>query len=419
MLFFESLYALLLDLQLYMCKKRILFINESLACAGGEKSLLNLLHCINYNKFEVDLQLFQYGNPWEKLIPGEVCILPQLPYDKFISLGPIQRVFYSILHNKYKWLLASIKYSLSLRKRKDIYNIEKSVLYWKYQADCYDKIDKEYDYIVAYAQGIPTFYVADKAPTNAKTLAWINVTYEPKPDLKPFIEAKYKNFNVINCVSETIRDLEESCFPSFKGRTTVLMDILNSNLIHKLSDEPTDITKDTNVLTIVTLGRLTHQKGYDIAIDAAKRLRDRGRRFKWYILGVGPLHDEIASSISRADLDDQVILLGLKPNPYPYLKLADIYVQPSRHEGYGIAIAEARCMNIPIVATNFNCVGVQLTNELNGLVVDMNGNSLSDGIMRLYQDKQLYTTIQSNLKQEQKGTTAIVNQFYNVLSNLV
>lgn len=396
-------------------KKRILFVNESLACAGGEKSLLNLLKALDYDKYEVDLQLFRYGCPWDKYIDDRVNVLPPLPYTEFSKKSLSKAIFFAFRHAKFRWLIARLKFSFNLRFKGPLYNIGKSCIYWKCLSKCYDKIKDNYDYVIAYAQGIPTFYVADKANANSRKITWINVTYTPDGEFKNFIEQKYSKIDCINAVTEDLKDIEAKHWPSIKEKLVVFRDLINPVTITQLASEQITIKKTPKVLTLVTLGRLTAQKGYDITIEAAYDLKSRGVNFIWYILGVGPLEKTLKKLVVESGLDANIKFLGVKDNPYPYLKLADIYVQTSKHEGFGIAIAEARILNIPVVATRFNTVFMQMINEKNGLVVDLDGKSVADAIIRLHEDKKLYSEIVDYLKNEPKGNLENIPQFYDIL----
>ena len=88
----------------------------------------------------------------------------------------------------------------------------------------------------------------------------------------------------------------------------------------------------------------------------------------------------------------------------------------SRLEGFGLAIAEARLLNIPVVATRFNTVYMQMVDEKNGLVTDLDGKSVAEGIIRLAKDKQLYQSIVEYLHHEPKGNLETIPQFYDLLA---
>lgn len=397
-------------------KKTILFINESLACAGGEKSLLNLLSTLDYEKYDVSLQLFKYGCSWDKYIDPRVNILPPIPYTEFTDLSLSKAILFAIRHNRFNWLFSRLRYSISLRLKKNLLNIPKSCLYWKAQHSCFGKINYNYDYIIAYAQGIPTFFVADKAPISSKKIAWINATYLPEKRLKPFIEKKYNEIDTVVAVSEGIKEIEANHFPSFNSKLACFRDLINPDTIQTLSKEDINLKKDTNRLTIITLGRLSSGKGYDIAIDAADYLKSKQIPFIWYILGVGELEEELKQEVSKRKLTEYIKFLGVKENPYPYLKMADIYVQTSRYEGFGLAIAEARILNIPVVTTRFNNVFMQMIEGENGLTTDLYGESVGDAIIKLYRDHDLYHHIKTYLEKEKKGNLESIKDFYEVIN---
>jgi len=172
---------------------------------------------------------------------------------------------------------------------------------------------------------------------------------------------------------------------------------------------------DFDGIRILTIGRLAYQKGYDIALEACKKLKGKGIKFKWYVLGKGPLLNEIELYIKENDLLDHFILLGVTDNPYSYIKNCDIYVQTSRFEGFGLAIAEARMLNRPVITTKFDAVFNQMKDGKNGLVVGMNGEEVCEGIIRLIQDRNLNESIVNYLKQEKKGNLEELDKIYQLI----
>ena len=168
-------------------------------------------------------------------------------------------------------------------------------------------------------------------------------------------------------------------------------------------------------IRLLTVGRLASQKGYDIAVEACRILKERGVDCTWYVLGKGPLENDVRGLISKYSLEGSFVLLGTRPNPYPYFRMADIYVQTSRHEGFGLAIAEARILNIPVVTTEFDSVYQQMKNGENGLVVGMNAVSVADGIERLITDRGLYQHIKDFLKLEKHDDYQELDKFYALI----
>ena len=158
------------------------------------------------------------------------------------------------------------------------------------------------------------------------------------------------------------------------------------------------------VINILTVARLNfEQKGYDILIQVCNELKQRGLSFHWNILGDGKDKEKIKSMISSLGLEDCISLLGTVANPYPYFKKSHIYVQTSRYEGYGLSIAEARLLNIPVVTTAYDCVDLQIKNGINGIITSYEIADISDAIEKLVGDSDLYKELADNLSKEKKG----------------
>ncbi|MGN0228281.1 MAG: glycosyltransferase [Muribaculaceae bacterium] len=196
----------------------------------------------------------------------------------------------------------------------------------------------------------------------------------------------------------------------------MIKDIYDGNLITEMSHLEAPKAVNHSNLVIMTAGRLNKpQKGYDIALATAKELRDRNFRFHWYAIGEGPYRAEMEQYIAEHNLQEYFTLLGSTANPYSYMRQCDIYVQTSRHEGFGLTIAEARILNRPVVCTNFEACSMQMIDGKNGLVTSFDPKDIADAIMRLASDKQLYSDIQDFLKSEKKGNTEEINNFYSLI----
>ncbi|VEF49061.1 group 1 glycosyl transferase [Bacillus freudenreichii] len=394
-------------------KKNLLFVIDSLECAGAEKSLVTLLSLFDYGRYNVDLLLFGHGGALEELVPKQVKILPPNNYTKFSSLNLKEATFYSVKNRKFKLLAARIKYSFSIRK-KNYSNPQKARIYWQSASRVFEENPKTYDVAISYAQGVPTFYVAEKIKAKRK-YAWVNVSYRLKDDDKNFQQQFYERFDKIVAVSDSAKEVFVETFPHYENKMNVVYDINNPRLIANMAEIGNSYEDDFTGTRILTIGRLAHQKGYDFALDACRMLVDKGIHFKWYALGKGPLEEEIKKKIADYGLSEHFILLGVKSNPYPYIKDADIYVQPSRFEGFGLAIAEARMLNTPVVTTRFDAVYNQMIDGKNGLVVDMNGAAICEGILRLINDKRLREQIIKYLHNEKKGNVEELDKFYQLI----
>lgn len=394
-------------------KKKLLFTIDSLHCAGAEKSLVTLLSLLDYTKYEVDLQLLGYGGTLEALVPKEVNLLPPLLYTRFASLPLKQAVIQSIKNRNFDKLRARINYSKSIRNM-ETDNARRAMLLWQHTSHVIERNPKKYDIAISYAQAFPTFYVAEKVQADKK-FAWVNVSYRLKGEIKDFQKQYYDQYDKIVAVSQSTRDIFLEQVPEYADKMEIIQDINDYECIKKMADMDEGYTDGFEGIRILTIGRLASQKGYDIALEACKKLKEAGVSFTWYVLGKGPMEEKIREYIRINDLANEFVLVGVKSNPYPYIKNCDIYVQTSKFEGFGIAIAEARMLDKPVVTTRFDAVYTQMIHRKNGLVVDMNAEGVYEGIMEIINNEKVRKEIISYLEQEKKGNPEELEKFYRMI----
>lgn len=393
-------------------KKRLLFVIDSLVCAGAEKSLVTFLSVIDYSKYDVDLQLFCYGGEFEQFLPKEVNLLPPLDYTQFATKGILSQ----LLTFDIKKLLARWSYSIAIRFRA-LSHADRARLYWKYISPCLKKNNKKYDVAIAYAQGVPTFYVADMTEADKK-LCWVNVGYRLTGINKSFQQRFYAAMDNIVIVSDPSYEIFKTIYPQYADKMLVIWDMMDGRLIKRMSLMPAEKSLDLSRPCLLTIARLNkYQKGYDISLQACKILKERGIDFRWYAIGRGQYQKEMEKYIAANHLEDHFILLGTTPNPYPYIGECTIYVQTSRHEGYGLSIAEARILNKPVVTTAFDAVYMQMVQGKNGLVVDIDPVAVADAVERLLKDRGLYDSIVAYQQKEKKGNTEEIEKFYRLIEN--
>lgn len=178
-----------------------------------------------------------------------------------------------------------------------------------------------------------------------------------------------------------------------------------------------DYPMKNDVPLLLTVARLDNgHKGYDIALEAAKILHERGVNFRWYVIGEGEFRNEMECFIIKNGLQDIFILLGAIPNPYPYIKECTMYVQTSRHEGFGLSIAEARILNRPVITTEFDAVYNQMIQGKNGIVVKVSPAEVANAVEYMLNNKKLKESIIAFQKQEKKGNKEELNKFYNLIN---
>ena len=392
-------------------KKRLLFVIDSLGIGGAEKSLVTLLNCIDYNKFDVDLQLFSRGGAFEKYVPKEVKFLEIPSYLKYCSTSFFSKYF------SLKRATARLRYSIGLRLNKKSTHPDKARLFWTYTSKVINKNKQQYDIAIAYSQGVPTFYVADKVYARKK-IAWVNASLMIKGKTLNFNNKYYNKYNHIVAVSQSAKEILQNNFSLLNDKLTIIKDLIDSNFINTLSNEPAlEISTSLHPI-LLTVARLNNNhKGYDIALETCKILHDRGINFKWYAVGDGGFRKEMTQYIDENNLQDKFILLGAKVNPYPYFKACDLYVQTSRHEGFGLSIAEARILNKPVVTTEFDAVWNQMVQGKNGVVVPIDAVAVANAIQYLIENPDKMQAISEYQRTEKKGNIEELQKFYQLIES--
>ena len=386
-------------------KKQLLFIIDSLNCGGAEKSLVSLLPLIDFSKYGVDLLILdaqrdKHKGVFEKYVPAEVNVLDYHLFGETV-FDKIRKFFH----------YARLSPQLRLNHRR-----HGSEIYWRSAHFDHKRMEKHYDVGVAYQQGIPTFFLATKVSARKK-IAWINANvYDEGYDMD-YCHRFYDEIDHVVAVSSGLQNILADRSPWIAQKLTCIYDVVNQELILRLASEPIDdMPGIEGEVKIVTVGRLAPPKNHLLAVRAARLLKEKGVRFKWYFVGSGPTRKSIEKSIAEYKLQDCVILLGLKANPYPYIAYADLYVQTSSHEGFCITIAEAKTLCRPIVSTNFDVVYDQITDGENGLIAEMNPKSVSDRIIELLDNQTLRECLVRNLQKEENITSKTeIEKFHRLI----
>lgn len=369
-------------------KKRVLFLIDSLTCGGAEKSLISLLPLLDYSQVDVDLLMFKRGGVFEKYVPQQVRVISHRLYGS----GFVDRLSQRLHQMCFSW---------NLRFGKKRHGAE---THWRAMHQAVMPLEGQYDVAIAYQQGMPTFFLATKVNA-AKKVAWINADVLAAGYDMDYCKQFYDKMDAVVAVSQKLFDLLSVRASWMQDKLHCVYDIINPEVVRTLAQEQvTDMNPVGDALSIVTVGRLTKPKNHLLALDAAHILKDNGLDFVWYFVGEGEMRTAIEQRIADLGLADNVILLGLKENPYPYMAKADVYVQTSAFEGFGMTIAEAKMLHRPVVSTNFDVIHDQIVDHQNGLIADMTPQSVAEKILELMADEELRGSISKSLANETYST---------------
>lgn len=355
--------------------KKIAIVTRKMIAGGIEKSLISMLEAIPKDEFEITLFVMSKGGEFEEFIPKHVkvrCIFGEESTTK-------EKIINNFKKYKLKNIFKILFYTtLALRTKK----VSKQEEYFLKISPQYNEV---YDLAIAYhtPASLPVKYLSDYLNAHQK-IAWIHSDIEEyKEEMQSYIDY-YKEFKTIFCVSKIGLEKFNRLYPNLSNRTQVFYNIVNKNQLINLANEGESFNDNFQGLRILTVGRLTSEKGYDIIPKIVSKLKEEGFDFRWYCIGDGELRNLLEEKIIQYDLQQHLILLGTKTNPYPYYKNCDIYVQTSRHEGYCITLAEARLFNKPIVTTDFLGAREQIINNSTGKIVSFNEIELENTIKQLF-----------------------------------
>lgn len=277
-------------------------------------------------------------------------------------------------------------------------------------------LEGNYDIAVGFLEGEASYYVIDKVNAEKKIL-WIHNDFN---EIKKNEDAKiYENYfqkadSVVSISDKCVQILKQN-YPKLTNKFYCLPNLTSGSLLKKMSEEFEVPEYEKNKFNILSIGRLTRQKGYDFAIDAMKILKKKYSDIHWWIIGAGELEEQLKKQVKDNELEEYITFLGLKANPYPYIRSCDLLVQPSRWEGKSVVLDEAKILAKPILATNYSTIKDQLKDKKEGLITDISPNAIAEGIAKLREDPQLYNSIQHYLDEHEYGNEREVAQYYKLL----
>ncbi|MCC3869655.1 glycosyltransferase [Terrisporobacter mayombei] len=343
---------------------------------------MDLLKYIDYHKYEVDLILFEDLGDYIDEIPEDVNLI-------FYNLTKTYGSFFKCIFNNFK-------------NREGKYVLIRSIFYLervfgakvkKLLKPLFKSLGK-YDCAIAYRMGICTDFVAYVVSAKNKITWWHHGSYDYNEKQTKEIENVYKNFNHIVSVSEGCKKMILDNVNVPENKIVVIPNIIDfNNICNKSLEKIDDNLYEKDDINIVSIGRLSSEKGMINCVFACKKLIDLGYKVKWFLIGDGLEYEKIKHEILASNLEDKVYLLGSKKNPYSYLKNADIYVHPSYIESMSITVLEAMCLDKPLVVAKSIGPSEFIKNKENGILVNSDVEGLVDGVRCLLDNNKLYNKL--------------------------
>ena len=393
-------------------KKKLAFVIPSLDAGGGEKALVSLLNVIDFQRYDVDLVLFKNRGLFLNMLPKDVRVItPGGDYATF-SLGLGKSLLRFLLQFKLSLFWHRLQFALTSKTNKHVARAEQHN--WKHLSASMATIPGDYDAAIGFLEKSSVYFAVDKIKAKKK-LGFIHTNYTDMGMDADFDRPYFQKLDAIVTVSDECENVLKKVFPEFADKISVLQNVVSPGMIRQLAENGSapELVKTP---AIVSVGRLHPLKGFDLAVEACAMLVSRGIPVQWFVIGDGGERIRLEKMIADRKLENHFYLIGLRENPYAYVRKAAIYVQPSRVEGKSIAIDEAKILAKPMVVTNYATVADQIRNGVNGLVSDISPEGIADGIQTLLNDTAMQRRFTENLSQESLGTEAEVEKFYRLIA---
>jgi glycosyltransferase involved in cell wall biosynthesis len=312
-------------------EKKTLFILPHLVIGGLDRAFIDMLHFLPRSTSEYDICILHRGGAFE-------CLLPEKA--RLVSLKRAQRSSYGTVVSYAHWIDPSLWVGRIRAKR--------------------------------YVQ-------------------WLHADLSTIGGTVPLHKGSgRKGIDYFVGVSEAAsKSLVEVCRKLRKRTITIHNCVDEDEIIHKSQDFQNEIVSDGKTVNVVTVCRLSPEKGIARMIKVHGKLNKKGVDFRWYFIGSGPQQKEYEKLVESEGLEGKVFFLGYKMNPYPYMKAADINVLGSYSESWGLVITEAMILHRPVLSTEVGGSVEQIASGRNGLIVPNDEDGLYDGLKLLVQNEEI------------------------------
>lgn len=375
---------------------------------GSTTALLSFMNSLDSKKYNIDLQLLRNEGPLLDAIPKSVNLLP--PAEVYSGIkGRIIKLLICF----FKGYFLKALYRGATSHKGSL--ISRPVLTEFQARELSRKNDKIYDYAIGFLEGWSNRYLAFCINANHK-YAWLHSTFENITAV-PALEIPWmKNVDKIIFVTDSCRNAFIKTMPEMNYKTITIENIMDNDIILNRSllidekDEALNRFASSQKFKIITVCRLQiATKGLDRIVSCAKRLKENGFLFLWCIVGDGEEKTALIDLINNAGVNDCVIPVGKRMNPYPFIASADIMCMPSRYEGKPITITESMILGVPPVVTEYLSAHEQIRHNTDGIVVENNDVSVYNAIVQLIKNKKLLNQMKETLKAGNYGNTEYIS----------
>lgn len=398
--------------------KKILIFSHAMEIGGAERALIGLLETIDTTKYQVDLFLMRHEGELLKYIPEGIRLLPEskqyscmaIPFGKVLKRG-----CFGVAAGRFlgKQKAARRVKELGLTGENDV-ALEYS---HKFTVPFLPMVSREtYDLAISFLT--PHYYVAQKVKSKKK-IAWIHTDYSIVATDRESQRNMWDAYDWIASISERVTEGFLKAFPELEKKILLIPNIMPVRYLDSMTkafSAEQEMPMDGSI-RLLSVGRFCSAKNFDNVPDICRRLREVGHNVKWYLIGFGGSEALIRQKIMEAGMEREVIILGKKENPYPYIAACDLYVQPSRYEGKCVSVIEAQILHKPVVIAAYATSGSQLRDGYDGVIVPMDNAGCAEGIAAVLRDPALQQRLMENTKKQDYTNSKEIEKIYQLLEH--
>ena len=388
-------------------KKNILVVMPGPMELGGvERSLIGLLDSIDTDQYDVDLFVYGHHGPLFEQIPGNINILPEVKELAYLRDSFRQKIVHGC------FVSAAFRLRDAL-----LHKMGRSVNFDKTWASivrfCVPKLKNQYDLALSFF--LPFDLLAEKVDAKVK-LGWIHTDYSSENADWEVLLDQYSKVDYIIAVSQKCADAFAGKLPQLKSKIRVIENILPEKLIRQQAEAASiEDEMPAKGIRLLSIGRYCTAKNFDNVPDMCAHLLQYGLDVYWYIIGFGADEALIRQKIKEVGMEERVILLGKKENPYPYIKACDLYVQPSRYEGKCVSVLEAQMLGKPVIITRYPTSTSQLKDGVDGMIVPQDNEGCAAGIFELLKDADRMKMLVENCARNDYSNSAEIEKVMELL----
>lgn len=383
---------------------KILFKIKSLGLGGIERLTVDVLNNLKLEDKEIILMLEKREDFFKEQIPKNIKIV-------YLKSEKLEKIIENI-KNKKKNIFYKILYNLLM-------NYEKIEM--ARNVNKYISLNKDAKIFIDYS-GTATKYIS-KINIERK-IYWNHLSIEKmKPSKRVRMLKRLNNYTQIVAICEEMAQEIKTIFPELSSKVKVIYNFIDEEKIKLKMKEDKKLEEELlKEKYCISVGRLSEPKDYETTIKAFKYLKERGIKEKLFIIGDGDLKEKLNKLIKELELEEQVFLLGMKENPYLYMKNADILIHSSRKEGFPMVLLEGMCVGIPIICSNFKTGSYELIEkEKNGEMFEIgNHEDLANKVESLLKNNELRKNYIEKSKKftEKFYIEKIINKYKNFIEEL-